>query len=592
MAQRSISRVLYVDLTQRQSHVAERPDLFQESLGGAGVAIRLLEEECRQGIDPLGPDNPIIFAVGPLTGLFPLASKTVAMFKSPLTGNLGESHAGGRSAVSLRLAGYGAMVIKGASESPVYLAIHGDKVHFRDASGLWGVSSSFTVGRVIREREPGSGERTMLRIGRAGEQLVRYACVITETYRHFGRLGLGAVFGSKKLKAIVVSGNETLHVPNAKLYREAYDDIFKAAVDSPVMQKYHEIGTSENVEPLYRIGGMPVMNLKKAQLEQAGQISGEQFAQDYLGRRIACAHCPIACIHLAALRQPYEKEPYFYKTSMIAYDYEPIYALGSMLGVTDPKGVLMLMDEVERLGLDSISTGVVLAWATEALEKGLISHDDVAGAEIKWGDHAAYKRATQLIVDQPNDFYRALAQGVEHASSVYGGADFAMAFGGNEMAGYHTGPAAYAGYLMGARHSHLDNAGYSLDQKSIAKTTPSTSSEIADALVLEEEWRQILSSAVVCYFARGIYTPERMMDALSAAGYDVSPDMLQQIGATTLGRKYAFKCREGFNRKNLRIPKRIFETPSPLGMISESQVRETVERMHKKLRPLSRGKTP
>src|SRR4030042_5196692 len=177
------TRVLLVDVTRRSYRVEDRADLFQYYIGGSGVAINLLRENCPEGADPLGPENPTVFAVGPLVGLYPLASKTVAMFKAPLTGNLGESHAGGRSATSLRLAGYGALVITGASASPIYLSIRGNRISFQDASALWGVGSSFTVGRVIRELEPGEGHRAIMRIGGAGEQLVRYACLITETYR-------------------------------------------------------------------------------------------------------------------------------------------------------------------------------------------------------------------------------------------------------------------------------------------------------------------------------------------------------------------------------------------------------------------------
>ena len=580
----SLRRVLYIDLKRRRYYIEDKTELFQESLGGAGVAIRLLEEECPQGVEPLGPDNPIIFAVGPLTGLFPLASKTVAMFKSPLTGNLGESHAGGRSAMALRLAGYGAVVIKGSSETPIYLAIHGDKVSFQDASALWGVASSFTVGRVLREREPGAGQRAIMRIGRAGERLVCYACVVTETYRHFGRMGLGAVFGSKKLKAIVVSGSSSIHVASPKLYREAYDEIYQAAVESPVMQKYHELGTAGNIEPLNAIGGLPTMNLKQARFDSAREISGESFAGGYLGRRIACSHCPVACIHIASLREPYESEPYFYKTSMISYDYELIYALGSMLGNSDIRAILKLMDGLERLGLDAISTGVVLAWATEALERGLVSTEHTAGVELAWGNHDNYSRASRLLVEQPNEFYSALAQGVEYASAKYGGTDFALAFAGNEMAGYHTGPAAYAGYLMGSRHSHLDSAGYSLDQKALASGKQPTPGETAEALTTEEAWRQILSSAVVCFFARGIYTPDTMAKALKVMGYDLTPQALVQIGEDVLRRKYAFKLREGFCHSTLRIPGRILETPSSLGTISEAILRETMARMDEKLR--------
>lgn len=571
-----LRRVLYVDLSRRRFWVADRPDLFEDGLGGAGVAIRLLEEECPPGADPLGPENPIIFAVGPLVGLFPIASKTVAMFKSPHTGNLGESHAGGRSAVALRMAGYGAVVLRGASPTPVYLVIDGDEVYFRDASALWGLRSSATVGRVIRERERGAGTRAIMRIGRAGERGITYACVVTETYRHFGRLGLGAVFGSKRLKALVIAGRRSLPVADRKAYRETYDAIFRAATESPLMQKYHELGTAMNVLPLDAIGALPTRNLRSGRFEGAEAISGENLARNYLGRRVACAHCPVACIHLAALRLPYPNDPYFYKTVMLGYDHEPIYAVGSMLGIGDVAGMLQVIDETETVGLDVMSTGVTLAWATEALERGLISRQETDGLALAWGDWETYVGAIRRIVDPPNDFYRALGRGVEYAASVYGGADFALAFGGNEMPGYHTGPAGHLTYLTGARHSHLDSAGYSLDQRAAAKGETLTPEGVAEALLEEERWRQVLASLVVCFFARGVYTPEVVQRVLAAAGTDRSADDLARLGAETLARKHAFKVREGFDPARLRIPRRILETPSPLGTLDEDFLRQAI----------------
>ncbi|MEM1658037.1 MAG: aldehyde ferredoxin oxidoreductase family protein [Candidatus Jordarchaeales archaeon] len=569
------SKVLYIDLTRRRFWVEDRGDLFEEYLGGAGVAAQLLKEECPKGTDPFSPDNPIIFAVGPLTCLFPMASKTVAMFKSPLTGELGESHAGGRSAIAIRSAGYGAIVIKGASDMPIYVAVHGSKVYFRDAAAYWGMESALTVGRVIRENEPGSGVRSIMRIGRAGEKLVRYAMVMTETFRHFGRLGLGAVFGSKKLKALVVSGKNTVEVPNKKLFRDVYDELFKLMVESDLLKKYHEIGTPINVLTLNALKGLPTRNLKSGEFEGAEAISGEKLAEDFLGRRVACAHCPVACIHLAALREPYEEEPYFYKTTWVSYDYELTYALGSMLGISDTVGFLKLVDTVEKYGLDAMSTGVCLAWATEAYERKLISKEDLNGLEPKWGDHETYIKMTKLIVTQPNDFYKSLAMGVEAAATKYGGLDFALSFGGNEMPGYHTGPAAHVGYLTGARHSHLDSAGYSLDEKTIG-ATPSPE-KIADELFKEEAWRQVLSSLVVCFFARRVYTPENTSKALRAAGVERSVEELTSLGTKILAEKYEFKFREGFNPENLRVPKRIFETPTPHGKISEETVRKAVQ---------------
>jgi len=568
-----IARILTIDLFQRRFSIDERPELFDEAIGGAGVAIRLLEEHCPPGADPLGEDNPIIFAVGPLVGHFPLASKTVAMFKSPHTGNLGESHAGGRSAVSIRMAGYGAIVIVGQSNKPVYLVIEDDTVHFRDASALWGLRSSYTVGSVLREREKGSGHRSIMRIGPAGEKQVSYSCVITETYRHFGRLGLGAVFGSKNLKAIVVSGNRTLPVLDPKRYRTQYNALYSAATGSPLMKKYHDLGTPINVGPLNELGALPTRNLKQSRFEGADALSGEHLAERYLGRRLACAHCPVACIHIAALRTPHPSEPYFYKTSMLGYDYEPIFALGTMLGISDVAGMLRLMDEVEIQGLDAMSTGVSLAWATEALEQGLTTLADTDSVALAWGDADAAIEAVRRVVSQPTDFYRALAHGVSHASSMYGGEDFALAFGGNEMPGYHTGPAGYLGYLLGARHSHLDNAGYSIDQKNLASGIQPTAEELVEQLVGEESWRQVLSSLVVCFFSRGLYTPEAIVEALATVGFELDESRLREIGADVLRRKYQFKRREGFDLLSEPIPRRILQTESPIGMISEEMLR-------------------
>jgi aldehyde:ferredoxin oxidoreductase len=578
----TLANVLYVDLSKKHFRIEKRQDLFEKHIGGAGVAIQLLHEECPEGCDALGAENPIIFAVGPLTALFPLASKTVAMFKSPHTGNLGESHCGGRSAVAIRMAGYGAIVIKGSGDTPLYLAIHGNRVYFRDASSLWGMRSSFTAGRIIMQNEPGAGLRTVMRIGRAGENLVSYACVTVETYRHFGRLGLGAVFGSKKLKAIIISGKRSLPVKNGKRYRKVYDEIYQAAVNSPLMKKYHDLGTAGNILPLNEIGGLPTKNLKEARFEGVSGISGETFAEQYLGRRIACSHCPVGCIHIAALREPHKDEAYFYKTSMISYDYEPIYALGSMLGGSDAKGILKLMDRIEVWGLDVMSTGVIMAWATEAQERGIISENDTMGIKLGWGNYAAYIDAVRLIIEQPNEFYKALSHGVEHAASLYGGEEYALAFGGNEMPGYHTGPGAHIGVLTGARHSHLDNAGYGVDQKVLTKKQLSPE-KLAEDLLSEERWRQILSSLVICFFAREIYQPDTVSKALHLAGFDLAPEDLYRIGEEIHRAKYRFKTREGFSLDNLRLPKRILETPSSSGKLDEEFIRVAIEHFKKAL---------
>lgn len=577
MFDENVTKVLHIDLSERKYWVEKRPELFTKYFGGSGIGIHLLEENCPPDINPLSEDNPIILAIGLLTGLFPFASKTVAMFKSPHTGNLGESHCGGRSAVAIREAGYGAIVIKGASEIPIYLAIHGDDIYFRDASSIWGMASVFAVGRIIREAEPGAGLRTIMRIGQAGEKLITYACVISETYRHFGRLGLGAVFGSKKLKGIVISGKRSIPVAEPQDYKKIYEEIYRTSSESTVMKKYHDLGTAENIVPLNLISALPTRNLQQARFENADNLSGETLAQKYLGRRLACSHCPIGCIHIATFREPYLDEAYFYKTMMVSYDYEPIYSLGTMLGISDTEGFLHLMHRVESLGLDAMSAGVVLSWATEALEKGLISEKETLGARLKWGDYQEYIKAVKMIVKQPNEFYLAIGKGVEYVAEKYGGLDYALSFGKNEMAGYHTGIGAHLNYLTGARHSHLDSAGYSLDQEMLKSGKKLAGQEIIKRLINEESWRQILSSLVLCFFARGIYKPELVLRTLKITGIDLTSDELNRLGKEILKKKYQFKVREGFDLSKLRLPKRIFETDTPLGKLAEKDIKDILK---------------
>ena len=210
-------RILYVDLMEGKTRVEERADLFEYYLGGTGVAVRLLDELVHDNLDALDPVQPVIFAIGPLTTIFPVVTKAVATFRSPLTGEYGESHAGGQFASALRYAGYDAMVITGAAERLVYLVIDGERVEICPADALAGMDVIET-GRVIRDRIEGAGHRSIIRIGPAGEARpghagIRYANVNVDTFRHSGRLGLGAVFGSKNRKAMALIGQQHLDLP-------------------------------------------------------------------------------------------------------------------------------------------------------------------------------------------------------------------------------------------------------------------------------------------------------------------------------------------------------------------------------------------
>jgi len=574
-----LRKVLYIDLEKEESWIEERVDLFDQWMGGTGVGIRLLMEECPPGVDPLSPKAPIIFSIGPLNGIFPVATKTVATFKSPLTGELGESYAGGRLHLAARFAGHEAIVIRGSAQRPSYISINNAEVKIKDATSIWGIDAQ-TTGVILRERETGSGRRSIIRIGPAGENLVRYAGVVVDTYRHMGRLGLGAVFGSKKLKAMVISGTEHAEISDHKRYREVYNRLYSTAVQTDVMEKYHDIGTSVNINVLNWLKGLPTKNFQSSSFSEAENISGEMFADKYLLRRMSCAGCPIGCIHIASLKTAFSAHHEF-ELRKVSYDYEPIYSLGSNLGVSSAEGILQLIDACERLGLDVMSAGVVLSWATEAYERDLISPQETSGVPLQWNNVKSYLKALEYIVKPPNEFYAALSRGVEYASSRYGGGDFAMALGGNEVSGYHTGPASIVGQIVGVRHSHLDNAGYSIDQKAAKKQL--SLEQMVDEIIKEDNSRGVFNSLVGCLFARGVYSSENIIDALSAVGIEKTKDDLDELGKRIFDEKYRFKIREGFDISKIRIPKRFYETVSTLGKV-EPQTIEDMLQIYRKRR--------
>ncbi len=573
-----LRKVLYIDLTRQESWVEERQELFESWMGGTGVGIRLLQEQCPPGTDPLSPESPIILSIGPLNGVFPVATKTAATFKSPLTGNLGESYAGGRLSLALRFAGHEAVVIKGRAERPSYISINDQEIRIKDATSIWGVDAQ-TTGIIMRDREPGVGRRSIIRIGPAGEAGVRFACVMVDTYRHFGRLGLGAVFGSKNLKALAVSGTEHVDVPDIKRYKAVYNRLYRAAVHTEVMEKYHDIGTSVNISVLNWLRGLPTKNFLLSSFPEGENIAGEVFAEKHLLRRFSCAGCPIGCVHIAALKTAFS-EHHEFEVRRVSYDYEPIYSLGSNLGVKTAEGILQLIDACERLGLDVMSAGVVLSWATEALEKGLITEKETTGVPLQWNEVDGYAKALNLMVRAPNEFYASLGRGAEYAAAKYGGQEYAMTLGGNEVSGYHTGPASIVGQLVGSRHSHLDNAGYGIDQKALKK--PMDLETMVEEIIKEDNSRGVFNSLVACLFARGVYSEENIIDSLGAVGIVKSKDDLESLGERIFQEKYKFKVQEGFDLSAARVPRRFYETVSASGMVTAERVQEMLGIYRKK----------
>ncbi|MGX9365758.1 aldehyde ferredoxin oxidoreductase N-terminal domain-containing protein [Desulfoplanes sp. PS50] len=558
-----IFNVLHVDLTTQTSHVLAIPGR-NTWIGGCGLAALLFERFALMDEPAYHPDQPLVFTIGPLTGFYPLMSKCVLGFMSPYHDQYAETHAGGRLALALRFAGYEALVVTGQANTLSCLQVSTRKVRVHDVHFMKGMDI-FKTGKLLRTmyREH-SGHRSILRIGPAGENRVGFAAINVDTYRHFGRLGAGGVMGAKNLKAIIVSGNTGQDLSASKDYPRVYKEIFQAVTDSELMQKYHDLGTAENLKKLDRSGCLPWRNLNQtSDAQNIDGISGETFARDLLLRQTACAGCPVGCIHVGLLREKFGPENEFLYRQ-VAYDYEPIFAVGSMLGIHKAPEVLTLLEDVERAGLDVMSAGVALAWATEALDQGIITTGETI-VPLAFGKLDPYRQAIGFLGDSSNTFYKTLGQGTLKAAHMYGGENFACVLG-QEMAGYATGENFFASQALGFRHSHLDTGAYAYDQKEQAK-------DVSAALAFlhkEERERILLCSMVACLFARKVYSEKRLTRAMVALGLEEMADNLEGKKAGIQAKRWELRFRSGFNPAEITIPKRFLDIATCKGPLDKA----------------------
>ncbi len=433
-------KILYIDLSKGKWHVDKYSgELAREFVGGRGFAIKLLWDLLEPGTDPLSPRNILVIAAGPLTGLpAPSSGKVVIAAKSPLTGGYGDGNIGTLFSVNMRRAGYDAIVITGTLERPGYIYIEDGKVEIRDAEDLWG-RTTFETEKKLREVH--GKDVGILEIGPAGERLVKFANVISQEGRAGGRPGMGAVMGSKKLKAIVVKGTGEIPVADAeelkKVAAEAYDTIRK----SPNYGFWMRQGTMATVLWSQENCCLPTYNFREGVFEKAYEISGDYMEKIKVGQR-GCPNCNMICGNVVRDVNGVEAE----------LDYENVAMLGSNIGIGRLEEVAALNRFADEHGVDTISLGNVIGFAMEASEKGIISE------RIEWGD---FKAALQLAKDivERRGLGDTLAEGVKRASEKIGGDShkFAMHVKGLEISAYdcHAAPAmalAYATSPIGAHH--------------------------------------------------------------------------------------------------------------------------------------------
>ncbi|MGI5836048.1 MAG: aldehyde ferredoxin oxidoreductase C-terminal domain-containing protein, partial [Chloroflexota bacterium] len=318
--------------------------------------------------------------------------------------------------------------------------------------------------------------------------------------------------------------------------------------------------------------------------EKADEISGEAFANDLLIRKYACFGCPVGCIHIGLLREQFAPG-HEYRYAGVSYDYELIYALGSLLGIGNRTEVLALIETVEKVGLDAMSTGVVLAWLTEARETGLVS-DEALGTPLAFGEVRPYQEAVaRLLVKGGSEIWDTARLGAAALAARYGG-EFDLQLSGNEISGYHTGYATLLNHAAGARHSHLDSGGYALDQQ---KPTADPV-DLVDPLIAEERERCVFTSLNACLFARKIYGDRALVrEALASLGIERSDEELDDLGKRTLQLKHRLKRAMGFSLDDVRLPKRFFETPSLVGQLDQAKLERALDLYRQRLDELLSG---
>ncbi|MHA2096256.1 MAG: aldehyde ferredoxin oxidoreductase C-terminal domain-containing protein [Candidatus Hodarchaeales archaeon] len=575
--------VLEIDLTEGTSKVIKRQNLFKKWIGGVGVGINLLKEYVPVTANPLNSENVMIFSIGTLTTFYPIVSKTVALFRSPYTGDLGESYAGGRLSLAIRFAGYGAIVIKGKAEIPSFITIINDEIEIKTAGPLAQMSTS-TTGRILRELIPAQpGKRSIIRVGQAGENLVKYGTIVVDTLRHFGRLGPGTVLGSKNIKALIISGNQDIPLDQPEIDRRAYlktyKKIWNLCVNTEVMKKYHVLGTPQNVLPLNAMNSLPTKNFLLGQFEHAEKISGEKFVEEYLTRRVSCNTCPVGCIHVAILRERYGKDLADIYSKSVPYDYEPMALLGPVLLIGEGTELLKLIEQTEKYGMDSITTGGILGWMAEAYEKGIISKSETGGLPIRFGRVEDFLEVISRIAERKSsiqDIFWYAGEGLNALVEKFGGEELALQFNNQPPAGYSTGPYSMIGHLIGGRHSHLDNAGYSIDQKLVSKTKNHAKNILN--LIKEEEWRNTLNSLIICLFARNLYTPELIVECFSNLGIEKSHEDLLTLGYNIQKLRMETKLKFGFNYSHIEeyLPNRLYQMQTGQGKLSKTLIKDIV----------------
>ncbi len=565
-------RILRINLTDKTFKKEELPlEIAKDFIGGAGFGIKFLYDELKANVNPLGPENKLIFAPGPFTGTnVPCASRIAVTAKSPLTNAVGMALSGGHFPAELKLAGYDVLIIEGKAEKPTYISIRDDEVRFRDATKVWG-TMTFDCQQIIKDDLRDQNFRVAC-IGPAGENLSRIACIINER-RAIGRKGLGAVMGSKNLKAIAVRGSRSLEISSKERFKVARDKMLKAMRESPVLYpEFAKTGTPSNVDNTCALGIFPAKNwTATGEFTPVDQIGVEALETRRIGKEF-CYECPVGCSQLRLAR----KGPYA-GIFTEGPEFETLYSLGGQTGVDDMDSIIAADRLCDELGLDTISTGVVIGFAMELFERGILTISETGGLDLRFGNHEAMHTLIRWIAFRES-IGDILADGVRIASSKIGkGSErYALHIKGLELPGYDVRGAkghglAYATSYTGGDH----NRGYAFQEIfSIPIPYP------VDRLSIEgkgklTKWNQDVRTATcdcptMCVFlldtAMAPVATENTASLMEAVtGLSYTPEDIEKVGERINNLARAFNVREGFTRADDTFPERLMTEPLKAG---------------------------
>ncbi len=564
-----ILRINLTDRTSREERLSE--DTARDFIGGAGFGIKYLFDEVKPGTDPLGPDNILVFAPGPFTGTgIPCASRMSVTGKSPLTGAVGMALSGGEFPTEVKYAGWDAIIIEGNADEPTYVAIMGKKVRFRSARNCWG-TLTFDCQQIIK-KELGDQNVRVCCIGPAGENLSKMACIVNER-RAVGRKGLGAVMGSKNLKAIAIRGKGTVGIASKKKYKRGRTALLKAFKDSHVLYpKFSQHGTPMVTDLTGAMGVLPAKNwTATGEFVPIEGIGRDAQATRKIGRE-HCHDCPVGCSQLKlAQAGPYAG------VLTEGPDFETVYSFGSVVGVDDVDPIIAADRLADELGLDTISAGVTIAFAMELFEKGILTLDDTDGIELRFGNDEAMMKVLRKIAyrDGLGDL---LADGSLAAAKRIGkGTEkYAMQVKGLELPGYDVRALKAHGLGYATAYTGADHCRSYAFQEVFGVPIPWE----VDRFAIEDKgkltiWNQdvrtsTLDCAPMCAFLLDMAVPDTacqntatLMKAVTGLAF--TPEEVLKVGERVNNLAKAFNVREGFTRADDTLPERLMTEPLKAG---------------------------